>query len=171
MTTDLIFDPTHPVDDRYRPPACGELDEIAGLMADGRLSGGAPVLAAYEQALTTWFGTARAVAVNSGSSALHATLAALDVKPGSEVLVPATAPLPTAMPILTRGATPVIVDTLPNSLAMDPCDVERKLTSRTRAAIVLPLWGYPNNDHQTTTLLAAAGVPVVEDACQAHTAR
>jgi dTDP-4-amino-4,6-dideoxygalactose transaminase len=168
MTTDLIFDTTHPVDDRYRPPACGELDEIAGLLADGRLSGGAPVLAAYEQALTTWFETTRAVAVNSGSSALHATLAALDVKPGSEVLVPAIAPLPTAMPILTCGATPVIVDTLPNSLALDHVDVERKITSHTRAAIVLPLWGYPNTDHQTTTLLAAAGVPVVEDACQAH---
>ena len=113
MTTDLPFTATNPVDDRYNPPACGELDEIAELLADGRLSGGAPVLPAYEQALAAGSGSTRAIAVNSGSSALHATLIALGVKPDSEVLVPATAPLATAMPILTCGATPVIVDTLP----------------------------------------------------------
>jgi perosamine synthetase len=169
MTIDLSsFDAAHPVDDRHTPPPCGELDEIAAVMADGRLSGGAPVLAAYEQALASWFGVTRAIAVNSGSSALHASLAALEVKPGAEVVVPAIAPLPTAMPVLTCGATPVIVDTLPGSLALDPADLARKLTARTRAAIVLPLWGYPNDDHQAAALLGEAGVPVVEDACQAH---
>ncbi len=168
MTAELIFTATNPVDDRYNPPACGELDEVAALLADGRLSGGAPVLAAYEQALAAWFGVARAAAVNSGSSALHATLTALGVKPGTEVLVPATAPLPTAMPILTCGATPVIADTLPNSLALDPADAERKLTPRTRAAITLPLWGYPNIDHEAMRLLDDAGIAVIEDACQAH---
>lgn len=162
MTTDLYFDAAHPVDDRYAPLGCGELDEIAEVMADGRLSGGAPVLATYERALASWFGIARAIAVNSGSSALHATLTALEVKPGTEVVVPATAPLPTAMPILTCGATPVIVDTLPGSLALDPADLAGKLTARTRAAIVLPLWGYPNDDHQAAALLGDAGVPVVD---------
>src|SRR5690349_19327438 len=108
MTTELAYDATHPVEDRYIPPACGELDEIAGDLAGGRLSGGAPVLGDYERALATWFGARRAVAVNSGSSALHAALTAVGVKPGTEVIVAATAPLPTAMPILTCGATPVI---------------------------------------------------------------
>jgi perosamine synthetase len=168
MTTEPHFTATNPVDDRHHTPACGELDDLAALLADGRLSGGAPVLAAYEQALAAWFGVTRAVAVNSGSSALRATLTALDVKPGSEVLVPASAPLPTAMPILTCGATPVIVDTRPGSLALDPIDVERKLTPRTLAAITLPLWGYPNDDHEATVLLTDAGIAVVEDACQAH---
>jgi dTDP-4-amino-4,6-dideoxygalactose transaminase len=168
MTTDIVFDATHPVDDRYTPPACGELDEIADVLADGRLSGGALVLPIYEQALAAWFGVKRAVAVNSGSSALHATLVALGVRPGDEVLVPATAPLPTAMPILTCGATPVIVDTAPWSLALDPADVSAKLTPKTKAAITLPLWGYPADDTAAATLLAAAGVPIVEDACQAH---
>jgi perosamine synthetase len=166
-----LFDAAHPVDDRYTPPPCGELDEIATVFDDGRLSGGAPVLAAYERALAGWFGVARAVAVNSGSSALHATLVALGVTPGTEVIVPATAPLPTAMPILTCGATPVIVDTLPGSLALDPDDLARKLTGRARAAITLPLWGYPNDEQHATALLADAGVSIVEDACQAHGTR
>jgi dTDP-4-amino-4,6-dideoxygalactose transaminase len=170
-TTTTKFDAAHPVDDRYTPPPCGELDEIQAAFADGRLSGGAPVLPVYEQALAGWFGVKRAIAVNSGSSALHATLVALDVRPGTEVLVPATAPLPTAMPILTCGATPVIVDTLPGSLALDPADMEAKLTVRTRAAISLPLWGYPADNHAAEALLAEARVPVVEDACQAHGTR
>jgi perosamine synthetase len=156
------------LDDRYRPPACGELEEFAGVLANGGLSGGAPVVAAYERTLAAWFGVARAIAVSSGTSALHATLAALGAKAGTEVLVPATAPLPTAMPILTCGATPVIVDTRPGSLALDPADLVRKLTSRSRAAILLPLWGYPNDDGDALAVLADAGVPALVDACQAH---
>ncbi|MDG4833782.1 DegT/DnrJ/EryC1/StrS family aminotransferase [Solwaraspora sp. WMMD1047] len=171
MTPELTHDAARPVNDRYTPSPCGELDEIAEVLAEGRLSGGAPVLPRYEQALADWFGVKRAVAVNSGSSALHATLVALGVRAGDQVLVPATAPLPTAMPILTCGATPVIVDTAPGSLAMDPDAVAARLTPRVRAAISLPLWGYPADDTPAAAILAAAGVPVIEDACQAHGTR
>lgn len=171
MTTEITYDAANPVDDRYSPPASGELDEIAEILADGRLSGGARILPVYEKALAGWFGVQRAVAVNSGSSALHATLVALGVRPGDEVLVPATAPIPTAMPILTCGATPVIVDTVPGSLGMDPADAQAKLTARTKVAIGLPLWGYPADDTPVATMLAAAGVPLIEDACQAHGTR
>ncbi len=129
MTTEVTFDAAHPIADRYQPPACGEIDEIAKLLYDGPLSGGAPVLAVYERTLATWLGVSRAIATNSGSSALHASLLAVGVTPGR--LVPDTAPLPTAMPILTCGAKPVIVDTLPASLALAPADVVRKLTGRT----------------------------------------
>jgi dTDP-4-amino-4,6-dideoxygalactose transaminase len=168
MTTEAVFDATHPVEDRYIPSACGELDEIADVLADGRLSGGALVLPTYERALAGWFGVTRAIAVNSGTSALHATLIALDVRAGDEVLVPATAPLPTAMPILSCGAVPVIVDTAPRSLALNPDDVSAEHTPRTKAAITLPLWGYPADNTAAAAVLAAAGVPVIEDACQAH---
>src|SRR6266568_162617 len=168
MTTEIAFSTQRPVDDRYAPPAAGELDEIAEVLTDGRLSGGALVLPVYEQDLATWFGVNRAVAVNSGSSALHATLISLGVRASDEVLVPATAPIATAMPILTCGATPVIVDTAPGSLAMDPADVQAKLTPKTKAAISLPLWGYPADDTAAAALLAAAGVSLIEDVCQAH---
>src|SRR5450755_110005 len=99
MTANAPFDAAHPVDDRYAPPDCGELAAITEVLADGRLSGGARVVPVYEQALATWFGVRRAVAVNSGTSALHATLISLGVRPGDEVLVPATAPVATAMPM------------------------------------------------------------------------
>ncbi|RZU46573.1 dTDP-4-amino-4,6-dideoxygalactose transaminase [Krasilnikovia cinnamomea] len=168
MTGDLVYDADHPVDDRYAPPDCGEIDVVAAVLADGRLSGGNPVLGAYERALADWFTARRAIAVNSGTSALHATLIALGVRAGDEVIVPATAPLPTAMPILTCGAIPVIVDTRPGELGMDPGQVAARLTARTKAAISLPLWGYPADDDPAAAVLAAADVPLIEDAAQAH---
>jgi perosamine synthetase len=168
MATEAPFSSARPVNDLYSPPGCGELDEIADQLADGRLSGGAPVVLLYERALAEWFGVKRAVAVNSGTSALHATLIALGVGAGDEVLVPATAPLPTALPVLTCGAIPVIVDTAPGSLALNPADVSAKITDRTRGAITLPLWGYPADDTAAMELLNAASIPVIEDACQAH---
>jgi perosamine synthetase len=167
-TTDPPFTAANPVSDRFAPPPCGELDGIADVLLGGQLSGGAQILQLYERALADWFGVRHAIAVNSGTSALHAVLTALGVGPGDEVLVPATAPLPTAMPVLTCGATPVIVDTAPWSLALDPGDVQRKLTRRTRVAMSLPLWGYPCDDTPAAELLASAGVAVIDDACQAH---
>lgn len=166
-----VFSRDDLVADRYHPPDVGELEELAGVLADGRLSGGAPIVAAYEQALAAYFGSAHAVAVNSGSSALHAALHAVGAVDGAEVIVSAVAPLPTALPILTAGATPVIVEVLPGSLALDPDDVRRKLTPRSRAALTVPLWGYPADCHAAAEVLADAGVPLIEDAAQAHGTR
>ncbi|MGC4885681.1 DegT/DnrJ/EryC1/StrS family aminotransferase [Micromonospora sp. DT227] len=165
------FTAESPVEDRYGPPLSGELAELERVLASGRLSGGAAVVADYERALAGWFGVTRAIAVSSGSSALHAALVAAGVKPGDEVLLPATAPLPTAMPILTCGAIPVIVDVVPVGLAMDPADVAAKVTGRTAAAVSLPLWGYPADDRPAKEVLDAAEIPLIEDACQAHGTR
>src|SRR5438105_4677583 len=178
MTTDAdlagesrAFSADHPVDDRYQPGERGELKEVAEVLREGLLSGGAPILARYERGLAEHFGSAHAVAVNSGSSALHATLHVLGVGQGTEVMVPAVAPLPTAMPILTVGATPVMVDVLPGTLDLDPADVARKLSSRTRAAIIVPLWGYPADTRSVAAVLAEAEVPIIEDPAQAHGTR
>lgn len=160
-----------PVPDRYAPPPGDESAAIAAVLAGGMLSGGAPVVADYEAALAARFGAAHAIAVNSGSSALHAVLHVLGARPGTEVIVPATAPLPTAFPVLTTGATPVIADVAEDGLGLDPGDVARKLTPRTVAAISLPLWGYPAAVTPAAQVLAGAGIPVVEDAAQAHGTR
>lgn len=140
-------------------------------MNGGQLSGGAPIIAAYEDALASFFGSRYAVAVNSGSSALHAALVTVGAAPGSEVIVPAVAPLPTALPILTCGATPVIVDVLPGTLAIDPDDLRRAITSRTKAVIAVPLWGYPVDTSAAESILAESGIPLIEDAAQAHGSR
>jgi perosamine synthetase len=170
-TEPACYTESSPVPDRYAPPPGDELSAIEAVLAGGVLSGGARVVADYEAALAARFGTAHAIAVNSGSSALHAVLHVLGARPGKEVLVPATAPLPTAFPILTSGATPVIVDVAEGTLGLDPDDVARKLTARTVAALSLPLWGYPAALAPAAQVLAEAGIPVVEDAAQAHGTR
>jgi len=160
-----------PVPDRYAPPPDGELASLSAVLAGGTLSGAAHVVAEYEAALAARFGAAHAIAVSSGSAALHAALHVLGARPGTEVIVPATAPLPTAFPVLTTGATPVIADTAEDGLGLDPGDVARKLTRRTVAAISLPLWGYPAATAPAARVLAEAGIPIVEDAAQAHGTR
>lgn len=165
------FSAPRPVPDRFFPAPAGELDTLREVLESGRLSGGAEIVAAYERALAAWFGVRRVIAVNSGTSALHASLIAAGAGPGTEVLVPATAPLPTALPVLTCGATPVIVDVVADGLALSPGDVAAKITARTVAAISLPLWGYPVDDRPTKQVLDQAGVPLIEDACQAHGTR
>lgn len=165
------FTESHPAPDRYAPPLRDEPAAISAVLTGGMLSGGAQVVADYEAALAARFGVAHAIAVNSGSSALHAVLHVLGAQPGSEVLVPATASLPTAFPILSAGATPVITDVAAGGLGLDPQDVARKITSRTVAAISLPLWGYPAAVTPAAQVLANAGIPLVEDAAQAHGTR
>src|SRR4051812_5608934 len=127
------FSAAQPIPDRFLPAAYGELDTLRDVLGSGRLSGGAAIVAQYEQALACWSGVRRVIAVNSGSSALYACLVAAGARPGTEVLVPATAPLPTALPVLTCGATPVIVDLAPGGLALSLEDVAVKITVRTVA--------------------------------------
>jgi perosamine synthetase len=83
-------------------------------------------------------------------------------------MVPAAAPLPSVLPVLALGATPVLVDNLPGRLGIDPDDLAAKLTARTVAVMSVPLWGYPADVHQITPLLDHLGLPLVEDAAQAH---
>jgi perosamine synthetase len=165
------FTGSRPVPDRYVPPLRGEAAAVGAVLAGGMLSGGAQVVAEYEAALAARFGARHAIAVNSGSSALHAVLHALGARPGTEVIVPATAPLPTAFPVLSTGATPVITDVAEGTLGLDLADVARKITARTVAALSLPLWGYPAPVAPVMKVLAEAGIPVVEDAAQAHGTR
>jgi dTDP-4-amino-4,6-dideoxygalactose transaminase len=161
---------TAPIDDRYAPPSAREMDELARTLAGGILSGGAPVIAEYENALAERFGARHAIAVNSGSSALYATLAALGAGPGRSVALPSFAPLPTLLPILALGAAPILVDNRPGSLALSSADLAAKLREDTVAVISVPLWGYPADTHASDVagLLEINGVALIEDAAQAH---
>jgi perosamine synthetase len=162
---------SQPVPDRYAPPPRDETAAVKEVLASGTLSGGAEIVADYETALADRFGAAHAIAVNSGTSALHAVLHVLGAGPGTEVMVPATAPLPTAFPVLTTVAAPIIVDVADGALGLDPADVARKLTTGTVASLSLPLWGYPAAVTPAMQVLAEAGVPIIEDAAQAHGTR
>ena len=110
--TAISYSAAQPVRTHNRWLPCGEDEALAAVLAEGNLSASHPTVPAYQKRLASYFGADHAIAVNSGTSALHAALHVLGAGRGREVIVPATAPPVTAMPILTCGATPVIVDTV-----------------------------------------------------------
>ncbi|MEU0715622.1 aminotransferase class I/II-fold pyridoxal phosphate-dependent enzyme [Streptomyces lavendulocolor] len=121
----------------------------------------------FEQDLTERFGSRHAVAVSSGTTALHAALSAVGVGPGDEVLVPALTVVMTAAPIVQLGATPVFVDSDPDTLDLDYPDATGKVTVRTKAIVPVHLWGRMSDPADIRTFAAEQGLVMVEDAAQA----
>ena len=159
------------ISDKYLHRSTSDLIKISEVLNHGQISGTADIIAEYEGALARAFDAPFAVAVSSGSTAIQAAMTILGAGPETEVLIPALAPLPSVFPITLNGARPVPVDVRPNSLDFDPEDLKRKITPKTRAAMVVPLWGYPIDLTETLSILSSAGIPLVEDAAHAHGAR
>ena len=149
-----------------------EVQAVTGALRGGDLSGNARLVGDYERALSKWFGTRFALACSSGTAALHLALLTLGVGVGDEVIVPPTAPAMTALPVLAVGARPVFADTRsPASFALDLADVDRKRTQRTKAVVSVPMWGYPADDGELVAACHGWGLPLIEDAAQAHGTR
>jgi dTDP-4-amino-4,6-dideoxygalactose transaminase len=128
-------------------------------------------VAAFER---TWADTcevAHAVGVSSGTDALTLALRACGVGPGDEVLVPAMTAVATWMAVSQTGARPVGVDIEPRRNAIDPAGVRAKLGERTKAIVAVHLFGVPADVTELAPIAAAADIPLVEDAAQAHAAK
>jgi dTDP-4-amino-4,6-dideoxygalactose transaminase len=137
------------------------LAEIAARVArSGHLLLG-PETEGFEVEFAAWTSAANVVAVSSGASALQLALAGLGVGPGDEVIVPAFTAVPTASAVLATGAVPVFADVLPDTATLDPCAIDTVRTDRTKAVIVVHLYGRPAD-------LPNTDLTVVEDAAQAH---
>lgn len=112
-----------------------------------------------------------AITFNSGTSTLHAALLALGCSPGDEVLVPALTPLMCGLAPHYTGATPVYVDSDPDTFLMDPQDLERKITPRTKVIMVVHMYG---GVCDMTTIMEIAkrhNLPILEDCAQCHFGR
>ncbi len=133
----------------------------ARVLASGHLLLG-PELEAFESAFAAYAGAEHCVGLASGAAAIQVGLAALGVGPGDEVLVPSFTAVPTASAVCALGATPVPVDVDPVTAALDPAAAARAVTSRTRAVVPVHLYGRP------APLPVELGVPILEDAAQAH---
>jgi dTDP-4-amino-4,6-dideoxygalactose transaminase len=110
------------------------------------------------------------VAVGSGTDALHLVLWARNIGPGDEVITVSHTFIATAEAISLTGATPVFVDVDPVTYTMDPGLLERAITPKTRAIIPVHLYGQPASMERIMEIANRHGIPVVEDACQAHLA-
>lgn len=149
-------------------PSTGEEEWLAlrGPLETGWLTQG-PQVAQFEQRFAELHGARHALAVTSCTTGLHLVLAALGVGPGDEVIVPAFTWVSTANVVLYCGATPVLADVDPVTFNIDPSDIAHRVTDRTKAVIVVHLFGLCA-DMESIRQSVPSHVPIVEDcACAA----
>jgi dTDP-4-amino-4,6-dideoxygalactose transaminase len=127
-----------------------------------------PAVTSFERNFARFCGTSEAVGVNSGTSALHLALLALGVKAGDEVITVPFTFVATVAAIEYAQAKPVFVDVEPRFFTMDPAKLEAAITPRTKAIIPVHLYGQPADMDPIMAIAARHGIPVIEDACQAH---
>ena len=165
--------PAVPRDQRHVEwPVIEDEDRKAVLTAldGGRLvsnADGETPVSALERQWAERFGFAHCVAVSNGTAALSLALAALGIGPGDEVIVPALSFVATGFAPVHQMAVPVFADIDPVTFNIDPDDVERRITPRTRAIIPVHLHGAPADMDRITDIARRHGLAVVEDAAQA----
>jgi dTDP-4-amino-4,6-dideoxygalactose transaminase len=142
-------------------------DAIARVLRSGQFILG-PEVAAFEEEFAAFCQAPYAVAVNSGTSALHLALLAAGVGPGDEVITVPFTFAATVAAIHYAGATPVLVDIDPVTYTLDPAGVERALTPRTKALLPVHLYGHPADMDPLLELARRRNLVVIEDAAQAH---
>lgn len=154
---------------RMASPITGpeELDALREVLESGILTNG-PMTRRFEELMAERHGTRHGVAFANGTVALAAMYLAAGIGPGDEVIVPSLTFISTATSVLHVGATPVFADVDPDTLNLDPDDVERRITDRTRAIVPVHYAGQPADMDRFVALGEAHGLTVLEDAAQAH---
>jgi dTDP-4-amino-4,6-dideoxygalactose transaminase len=142
------------------------LDAVERVLASSRFVLG-PEGQALETELAALAGVRHGVGLGSGTDALRLALTAVGVGPGDEVVTPAFSFVASASTIVMAGAQPVFVDIDPATFALDPDALEAALTRRTRAIVVVHLYGHPGPIDRIAEIARRRGVPLVEDAAQA----
>jgi perosamine synthetase len=143
-----------------------DIDAVTNVLRTSRLSMG-PRLDEFERALADYVGASYAVAVNSGTSALHLCVRALGIGEGDEVIVPSFAFIAVANAIRYERAIPVFVDIDPETMNLDPDRIEAAITPRTRAILVVHTFGCPAELSQIRRIAHRNGLSVIEDSCEA----
>src|SRR5688572_23401073 len=126
-----------------------------------------PRVEVFEQNLAKYCGTKHAIGVSSGTDALLCSLMALDVGPGDEIICPAFTFFATAGSIARAGAKPIFADIDPHTFNIDPADLKRKLTARTKVIMPVHLFGQLADMDAVNDVARANGITVIEDAAQA----
>jgi dTDP-4-amino-4,6-dideoxygalactose transaminase len=156
----------------FAPPPIGdeEIAEVADSLRSGWLTTG-PRVHAFEERFAEFVGVADAVAVNSGTAAMHIALASLGVGPGDEVITSTMTFVSSVHVIEHVGAVPVLVDVEPDTLNIDPDRISAAITARTRAIMPVHLYGHPCEMDPIVGLARQHGLALVEDAAHALPAK
>jgi len=149
-------------------PIREQLDAAIRDVIDKNAFAGGPFVAAFEDAFAQFCGCNHAIGVSNGTDALWLSLLALGVGPGDEVITVPSTFMATAEAISYCGAQPKFVDIEEQTYTMDPALIERAITRRTKAIIPVHLFGQCADMDPILEVANRHGIPVVEDACQAH---
>jgi perosamine synthetase len=145
-----------------------EAEYVAECIETGWISSSGRFIEAFEDAWAGYCGRRFGVAVANGTVALQLAVAALDIGPGDEVIIPSFTIISCALAVVYAGATPVLVDADPETWCMDIAQIEAKVTSRTRAIMPVHIYGHPVAMDQLLSLAKRHSLAVIEDAAEAH---
>jgi dTDP-4-amino-4,6-dideoxygalactose transaminase len=145
-----------------------EVDAAMQTVMDSTAFINGPQVRSFEASFAAFCGARHAVGVQSGTSALHLALMACDIGPGDEVIVPSMTFIATAEMIGRTGARPVFADVDLRTCNLDAGSLERAITPRTKAVIVVHLYGQPAEMDPILAVAQRHGLRVIEDAAQAH---
>ncbi|MBE9111683.1 aminotransferase class I/II-fold pyridoxal phosphate-dependent enzyme, partial [Nodosilinea sp. LEGE 07298] len=144
---------------------------VARAIWRGDISRYPPFVAAFEQRYARWVGRSYGLSLCNGTSAIEAALFAAQVGPGDEVIVPSCTFHASIDPILNAGAVPVFADVEEKSWTLNPMAVQANITPRTKAVIVVHLWGIPAAMGPLMAVLEGHNIALIEDVSHAHGAR
>jgi dTDP-4-amino-4,6-dideoxygalactose transaminase len=140
---------------------------VLRIMRDGNVSTH-PVIQELEADFRCFSGRGHALAHCNGTAALLAGFHSLGLQPGDEVLVPSATFWASVLPMVWCGLVPVFCESEAETLGIDPIDAERRITPRTRAIVMVHLWGLPCKVSEIRRLADAHGLKIIEDASHAH---
>ena len=156
----------------YKPSLRGREKEYVDRCLDSTwISSKGEFLSKFEGAFGEFIGAQHASAVTSGTTALHLALLALGVGDGDEVIVPTFTYIASVNSIVYTGANPVFVDSVADTWQMDPDDVRKKITPKTRAIMVVHLYGHPCDMDALISIARENGISVIEDCAEAFGSR
>ena len=145
-----------------------EIEAVSAVLRSGMVAQGPQVKAFEEEFAARLVPGTEAVAVNSGTSALHLGLLAAGIGAGDEVVVPSFTFAATANSVALTGATPVFADIEDDSFCLSPESIEASITERTKAIMPVHLYGHPANMTAIRAIAERHGLMIFEDAAQAH---
>jgi len=143
-----------------------EIRAVCAVLRSPNLSLG-PKLGEFEDAFAEYVGRKRAVAVNSGTSALFLCMLAMEIGPGDEVITTPFTFIATSNTVMMAGAKPVFVDIESESMNIDTAKIESKITARTKAILPVEVFGSPAGFDKISQIARKHNIPVIEDSCEA----
>ena len=157
----------HQISNKWPDLTRRDEEAVLQIMRDGNISTH-PVIRELEKEYADFTGRPYALAHNNGTSALLAAFYSIGLQPGDEVLVPSATFWASVLPMTWIGAVPIFCESEKERMGIDPVDMEKKITGRTKAIVIVHLWGLPSKMTEIFALAEKYDLRIVEDASHAH---